>query len=632
MMGRLLMLALAVCWCSAAPTTDLVVPENLDLTGFSKLAPTAFLQADSADFNHRAKALETIALVNAQGGGTKDCEAAATELKASVNAAVATNNKDLGDLSTGSECPERGQADVKACGIKLQAAEEDASAAGDAVQAALDAPQTLGLEALMKCMSTDVCPQIDAAKATLASEKETQVQKDAAVVAIKEECDDFKASAAQQMFECQCAAKTTYDKVWKTATNGATERDTSWRTSEQLMCVLNKDATCETSPTPTVEAIKLAAGVADAVCPEFTPAEMEEAEQFLKDQGINLPGTLSDALKCPKGRYLKDTDNEVVGVTCWPCVKYESIETVKIPSLNNREVGVGCQKCAKGTIATITEKNSDGTWNIPWGFYTKAYFANYKNTNPGNYQCSPCPLGTFSQGDQGGTGWNPSHSSQSICYPCPPGMKGKAAGQWGFEAACGLCPAGSVSDVYAELRTPAENTWWPPVADTGKYAGEVDDPRGYIDGRGSFSVAPDKEGVSFKVGKQCSDCDGFGYGWNNSPTTGIGFQNIPEDGCKVCPAGTYADSIPAKDDFKWSRAIRWDKKKKRMSAADISAGKWDIFWSSYKRYYMFGKAYLKNPSECKKCEPGYCSVAGSVSCIQDSSQPGAVCTPDVAAE
>jgi len=296
MMGRLLMLALAVCWCSAAPTTDLVVPENLDLTGFSKLAPTAFLQADSADFNHRAKALETIALVNAQGGGTKDCEAAATELKASVNAAVATNNKDLGDLSTGSECPERGQADVKACGIKLQAAEEDASAAGDAVQAALDAPQTLGLEALMKCMSTDVCPQIDAAKATLASEKETQVQKDAAVVAIKEECDDFKASAAQQMFECQCAAKTTYDKVWKTATNGATERDTSWRTSEQLMCVLNKDATCETSPTPTVEAIKLAAGVADAVCPEFTPAEMEEAEQFLKDKGINLPGTLSDAV------------------------------------------------------------------------------------------------------------------------------------------------------------------------------------------------------------------------------------------------------------------------------------------------------------------------------------------------
>ena len=61
------------------------------------------------------------------------------------------------------------------------------------------------------------------------------------------------------------------------------------------------------------------------------------------------------------------------------------------------QVGVGCQQCAKGTIATITEKNSDGTWNIPWGFYTKAYFANYKNTNPGNYQCSPCPLGTFSQ-------------------------------------------------------------------------------------------------------------------------------------------------------------------------------------------------------------------------------------------
>ena len=87
------MITFAVYYCAAAPTTDFVVPENPDFTAFSELAPTAFLQADSADFNHRAKALETIALVNAQGGGTKDCEAAATELKASVNAAVATNNK-----------------------------------------------------------------------------------------------------------------------------------------------------------------------------------------------------------------------------------------------------------------------------------------------------------------------------------------------------------------------------------------------------------------------------------------------------------------------------------------------------------------------------------------------------------
>merc|ERR1711957_670239 len=198
----LFLTALAVSTCHSFKTTDEVVPEALQhstdpLTMVTK--PT--------DFDHRAKALDTIALVKAQGGGTEECEAVATELKKAVNGAVTTSNKELADLSTGSECPETGQTDVKACGIKLQATEEDASAAGDAVQAALDAPQTLGLEALMKCMSTDVCPQIDAAKATLNTANKAQVQKDAAVAATQEECSDFVKSAAQQMTECQCTVK-----------------------------------------------------------------------------------------------------------------------------------------------------------------------------------------------------------------------------------------------------------------------------------------------------------------------------------------------------------------------------------------------------------------------------------------
>ena len=42
---------------------------------------------------HRAKALDTIALVKAQGGDTAECKRIATELKKSVNDAVATSNK-----------------------------------------------------------------------------------------------------------------------------------------------------------------------------------------------------------------------------------------------------------------------------------------------------------------------------------------------------------------------------------------------------------------------------------------------------------------------------------------------------------------------------------------------------------
>merc|ERR1711865_213912 len=273
---RLLLLAGIVVLASSFPA-DQIIPEGNHAEVLLHPAnpvtmhkqPTnanSDMTTKSTDFDHRAKALDTIALVKAQGGGTEECEAVATELKKAVNGAVTTSNKELAVLSTGSECPERGQADVKACGIKLQAAEEDASAAGDAVQAALDAPQTLGLEALMKCMSTDVCPQIDAAKATLNTANKAQVQKDAAVAATQEECSDFVKSAAQQMTECQCTVKKAHTKAWGDATSGAAERDKSWKTAEQLLCALNKDATCETSPTPTVEAIKFAAGVADAIC------------------------------------------------------------------------------------------------------------------------------------------------------------------------------------------------------------------------------------------------------------------------------------------------------------------------------------------------------------------------------
>lgn len=120
----------------------------------------------------------------------------------------------------------------------------------------------------MKCITTGLCPQINAAKATLDSAKATKVEKDAAVTAIKDECDIFEMSAAQRMTDCQCAAKKAHDQAWEAVTSGSAEYEKSWKTAEQLLCVLNKVVTCATTPTPTVESITLAAGVADAVCPD----------------------------------------------------------------------------------------------------------------------------------------------------------------------------------------------------------------------------------------------------------------------------------------------------------------------------------------------------------------------------
>jgi len=277
---RFLLLTIIVVLAATLPA-DEIIPESSDIELLASPKELEVQPSQEAtttdsntatkipDFDHRAKALETIALVKAQGGDTAECEAVATELKKSVNDAVSTSNKELAALSTGSDCPARGQTAVAACAAELVEAREAASAAKGAIVAALQAPQKLTLEALMQCMSTSECPQIKEAEATLASAKKNQLKKDEDSKIKDEECLDFKKSAAQQMTECQCAAKKAHDKAWKAATSGADEREESWETAEHLLCALkNKQVSdCERTATPTVEAVKLAVGVADAVCP-----------------------------------------------------------------------------------------------------------------------------------------------------------------------------------------------------------------------------------------------------------------------------------------------------------------------------------------------------------------------------
>merc|ERR1711957_228306 len=212
----LLMLATIAVLASCFPE-DEIIPEmshaEVPLTLLEQ--PTNSVMATkSTDFNHRAKALDTITLIKAKGGGTEECVAAAEELHASVTAYVVVSNQELHALSTGSECPEEGQTDVTKCAIKQEDAQNDATAARHAVKAALRAPQQLALEDLMNCMSSGLCPQIDDAKATLASAKKTEVEKDAAVIAIKDKdsCSARKAQMYVQLTRPRWALKQSADR------------------------------------------------------------------------------------------------------------------------------------------------------------------------------------------------------------------------------------------------------------------------------------------------------------------------------------------------------------------------------------------------------------------------------------
>jgi hypothetical protein len=102
-MGRLLMFSFAVYYCTAAPTTDLVVPENLDFTAFSKLAPTDFLQA-----------------VIKSGGTEADCRSFATTTISTISESVKSQEKTWAAVDTGAGCASEGQEIVRVAQGKLQ--------------------------------------------------------------------------------------------------------------------------------------------------------------------------------------------------------------------------------------------------------------------------------------------------------------------------------------------------------------------------------------------------------------------------------------------------------------------------------------------------------------------------------
>ena len=93
------------------------------------------------------------------------------------------------------------------------------------------------------------------------------------------------------------------EQAWEDATSGAAERDKSWKTAEQLLCALNRDATCATTPTPTVKAVELANGVADAVCPVEEPADSKNGPLTKAEvDAYDSTEKLSVNTKCIKAR------------------------------------------------------------------------------------------------------------------------------------------------------------------------------------------------------------------------------------------------------------------------------------------------------------------------------------------
>jgi len=273
MMGRLLILTFVVYSCTAAPTTDRVVPEYLDFTAFSKLAPTDLLQA-----------------VIQSGGTEADCRTFATTTISTISDSVKSQGETLNAVDDGAGCASKGQGLVQVAQGNLQGKQGvlatkqgSAKAAREAKTAACTAAvdMSVGLDTLTESLCYDYATEANFISAAAACTGATAASNQAAAAVVpaqtgvedaQGEVDDAVAEAARLKSGCLCrvhqeqaAAQVAVQAA--TATNAA-----DWKQAHEVLCAIKKTTTCPVPSCPTVTQPTLADGVANADTQHCTQA------------------------------------------------------------------------------------------------------------------------------------------------------------------------------------------------------------------------------------------------------------------------------------------------------------------------------------------------------------------------
>jgi len=267
MMARLLILTLAVYSCTATLTTDLVVPENLDFTAFSKLAPTDFLQA-----------------VIQSGGTEADCRAFATTTIATISESVKSQGNILNAVDTGAGCAAEGQQLVQVAQGKLQGKQGALATKEGLAKTALEAKTaactagvefSVGLDTLKKASCYDYTTEASytQVKATCTGATTASNQAAAAVasaqISVKDaqgEVDTAVAEAARLKSACLCRVKKEHAAAQvavqaATATNAA-----DWKQAHEVLCALAQTTSCQFDACPVVTPPTLSSDVKSANC------------------------------------------------------------------------------------------------------------------------------------------------------------------------------------------------------------------------------------------------------------------------------------------------------------------------------------------------------------------------------
>merc|ERR1712166_860464 len=328
MMGRrYLMLTLVAVFCTAVPTTDLVIPEKIDFAAYS--TSTSFLQAMSKS-----------------GGTEADCRTFATTTIDTIRTDVKSEQGILNAKDTGEDCADKGQDVVANAQGKLDAADKDQLAKQGVAATRLNAKKTactasvafnVNLDTLEseECYDSTKEQSYINAKSTCTSATSAMTKADKAVTTAKitvkdsqREHDDALAQAAQLKSACHCRVKKEQAEAWTAASTATAAHAADWKQAHEVICALDKKIPCEKVPDcPALEQVTLSKDISSEDCTLCGQAPsrncidkrsifVEETGRFCNDSEFNSPQECLGAAGRITQIWLGVVDYDVVNNRC----------------------------------------------------------------------------------------------------------------------------------------------------------------------------------------------------------------------------------------------------------------------------------------------------------------------------
>jgi len=254
-----LLIALAVVSCHGLPKTPQdVVPERQTVllqhtAAFTKMSPTAFISA-----------------MTSSGGSKEDCRTFADDTIADIKSTVASSQGSMDAIETGSGCAALGQDEVQAEEAKVAAAKvvvQNAEAVVASKTTAKDAAASATYEVTFDLMSTsqpnclDVSSESsylavknthDTAIAELEAAMTALTAAETGVTAAEKAFTIVAEEASRLAWGCMCRIHKEQRDAWAEVSTATAAHAADWKSAHEVICALDKTATCTVPSCPTV--------------------------------------------------------------------------------------------------------------------------------------------------------------------------------------------------------------------------------------------------------------------------------------------------------------------------------------------------------------------------------------------